>query len=80
MAGIAPERGSVDERCMRVSPLSSNVSDTASCSTRARLELFLDDNDNNHQNFGVLCNSDAAMKRLTKDAEANRARFGLAAR
>jgi hypothetical protein len=60
--------------------LSSNVSDTASCSTRSRLELFLDDNDNNHQNFDVLCNSDAAMKRLMQDAEANRARFGLTAR
>jgi hypothetical protein len=51
--------------------LSSNVSDTASRSARARRKLFLGDNDNNHQNFKVSCNSDAAMKRLTKDEEAN---------
>jgi hypothetical protein len=57
--------------------LSSNDSDIASSSARTRRGLFLDDNDNNHQNFKVSCNSDAAMKRLTKDAEANRARSAL---
>jgi hypothetical protein len=63
MAGIAPERGSVGDWYVCFAALSSNDTDIASWSARTLRGLFLDDNDNNHQNFEVLCNSVSRYQR-----------------
>jgi hypothetical protein len=78
MAGIAPERGSVDGWYVCFAALSSNDTDRGSWSARTLRGLFLDDNDNNHQNFEVLCNSERCDEKVDEGSkEANRARSAL---
>jgi hypothetical protein len=69
MAGIAPERGSVGDWYVCFAALSSNDTDIASWSARTLRGLFLDDNDNNHQNFEVLCNSERCDEKVDEGSK-----------
>jgi hypothetical protein len=57
------------------------ILDIASWSARALRGLFLDDNDNNHQNFRVSCNNERCDEKVDEGSKSQSrslgARFGL---